>query len=168
MRECMERATPGGSPIRVLPGQYYDVETGNHYNYFRDYDPKVGRYAESDPIGLRGGLDTYGYVYGSPLTHVDPLGLATVPFPGPFPGTPGSREVICAMNPLIDGCRVPEPSKLKCKLRCNIKYQSICTATGLFVGSGGTPIAGGFAAGGCVLLKGVICDEVCDKNPTCA
>jgi RHS repeat-associated protein len=39
-----------------LPGQYYDVETGKHYNYFRDYDPSIGLYVESDPIGLRGGL----------------------------------------------------------------------------------------------------------------
>ena len=57
-----------------FPGQYYDAETGLHYNYFRDYDPSVGRYVESDPIGLRGGLNTYAYV-NDPLTQLDPLGL---------------------------------------------------------------------------------------------
>jgi RHS repeat-associated protein len=46
-----------------------------HYNYFRDYDPAVGRYVESDPIGLRAGVNTYTYVRSRPLTLVDPRGL---------------------------------------------------------------------------------------------
>ena len=55
-------------PLR-LPGQYFDKETNLHYNYYRDYDPSIGRsgYAESDPIGLRGGLNTYLYVGGNPV-----------------------------------------------------------------------------------------------------
>jgi RHS repeat-associated protein len=58
-----------------LPGQYYDLETGRHYNYFRDYDPSIGRYIESDPIGLRGGLNIYGYAGSRPIVRFDRLGL---------------------------------------------------------------------------------------------
>ncbi len=58
-----------------FPGHYFDQETGLHYNMARDYEPRTGRYVESDPIGLNGGISTYGYVGGSPLLLVDPLGL---------------------------------------------------------------------------------------------
>jgi RHS repeat-associated protein len=58
-----------------FPGQYYDAETGTHYNYYRDYDPSIGRYIESDPVGLLGGTNTYGYVGASPIRLSDPRGL---------------------------------------------------------------------------------------------
>ena len=64
----------------LLPGQYFDRETNTHYNYFRDYDPAQGRYIQSDAIGLQGGINTYAYAGGSPVSHVDVRGLD-------FPGT---------------------------------------------------------------------------------
>jgi len=45
------------------------------YNYFRDYEPSIGRYIESDPIGLKGGLSTYGYTDADPPGATDSLGL---------------------------------------------------------------------------------------------
>ncbi|MGH7490161.1 MAG: RHS repeat-associated core domain-containing protein, partial [bacterium] len=60
-----------------FPGQLYDSHAGLNYNYFRDYDPAIGRYVESDPIGLKGGINSFGYVGQNPILRRDPLGLAT-------------------------------------------------------------------------------------------
>lgn len=61
---------------REIPFLYDETVSGaSVYNYFRDYSPDIGRYIESDPIGLKGGLNTYGYVEADPVAKKDPKGL---------------------------------------------------------------------------------------------
>ena len=80
-----------------FPGQYFDSETGLHYNATRDYDPEIGRYIQSDSYGLQGGLNTYLYASASPLMRIDPKG--TIDFEPP----------IDSNNPKLDPNNPPQP-----------------------------------------------------------
>jgi len=72
----------------LAQAQYYDQETGLNYNVNRNYDASTDRYLESDPIGLAGGVNTYVYVKGNPLSYSDPDGLV-----------PNPAEGACALGP---------------------------------------------------------------------
>jgi len=84
-----------------------------YYNYFRDYDPAIGRYPQSDPIGLKGGLNTYAYVSANPIGAVDPMGLALVALPN-YSGYSGNA-------PTFDACRLPP-------VKCFIKTEMLLAA----------------------------------------
>jgi RHS repeat-associated protein len=95
------------------PGQYYDAETGLHYNYFRDYDAKSGRYVESDPVGLNGGVNSFEYTLSNPMKSVDRYGLdsgmyyANPPYQMAVPSMPPLRPCSCPIIP-------PSPPGVSC------------------------------------------------------
>jgi RHS repeat-associated protein len=95
-----------------FPGQYFDAESNVNYNYFRDFDPQVGRYVESDPAGLDASSNTYDYVGANPIMGIDVLGLFT--YNAPPPQT------------------VPVPRQLEAKVSCLEK----CTGNALVITGG--------------------------------
>ncbi|AWM80062.1 sugar-binding protein [Gammaproteobacteria bacterium ESL0073] len=102
-------------PLR-FPGQYFDQETGFHYNYFRTYIPDLGRYSQSDPIGLEGGWNTFAYVEGNSINLVDYYGLNKY---GGNTGSGGNKERGQeAKNPVPGKKCVPwpgKPNRMKCR-----------------------------------------------------
>ncbi|WP_260654052.1 RHS repeat-associated core domain-containing protein, partial [Xanthomonas graminis] len=104
-----------------FPGQRYDGATGLNQNYFRDYDTSSGRYGQSDPVGLGGGLNTYAYSESSPLSNSDPYGLTIVVPPwwsisSPKPAlTP--RPITAPLDPAIPvpGTSPNDPSGEYCQ-----------------------------------------------------
>ncbi len=69
-----------------FPGQYYDSETGLHYNFHRYYDSSTGRYIRADPIGSEGGINLFAYVHNNPVNFFDLWGLYPGQQPPPPPG----------------------------------------------------------------------------------
>ena len=112
----------------VLPeNKCVDQETELFYNYFRDYDPQTGRYVQSDPIGLAGGINTYGYANQNPLRYVDPLGLVgdsidggarpSPPIGVPNPSAEAQRQLAQQLTEMLRQLRdklLCEPEKKPC------------------------------------------------------
>lgn len=109
-----------------FPGQRYDSATGLNYNYFRDYDPSVGRYVQSDPLGLAAGPSTYGYANGMPTGAYDPFGLKAIRQPSspPRPGEVGTTR--CeggSVVPYVNWARLA-PYERKCLGECLIAHEN--------------------------------------------
>ncbi|WP_166897107.1 RHS repeat-associated core domain-containing protein [Massilia sp. CCM 8734] len=117
-----------------LPGQREDVETALYHNNFRDYDPRIGRYIQSDPIGIAGGINTYAYVLGSPTTLIDPSGL------------------ICVSDAVKDGIGGAAGAATAAAINTRNPYAAgafgaLGFGAGYFGGSKGAGFATGFASG---------------------
>ena len=121
-------AATGSAEINIrFPGQYHDAESGLHYNHHRYYDPTTGRYLRSDPIGLEGGVNTYGYVHQNPIRYYDPAGLLKVYTTGSFvPASGGTSSkggtIACDGR---GGIKVIIYIKDKCVKACVDKHEQV-------------------------------------------
>jgi RHS repeat-associated protein len=124
--EAFGDSAPNGDPNHTgnvfdfalrFPGQYFDRETGGSYNLFRYFAADLGRYQQSDPIGLGGGLNTYAYASGNPLKRIDRLGLSDDDLLGtgkpsgigiPDPSAQASRIAARQLQEMLDRLFCPQ------------------------------------------------------------
>lgn len=151
-------------------GQYYDRETGLHYNYYRDYDPSTGRYVQSDPIGLDGGLNTYGYVAGNPLSYSDPFGLCARGY-SPVNGNPK----VCMPNGMVPpdvcatpGCKdlpfpLPGDNRSAAQVECD-SCVFVCKISITIATPFPTSIKNATISGAGTLSGGTICRKICSDE----
>ena len=139
--------TTAANPQR-FPGQQQDSVTGLHYNFYRDYDPATGRYLETDPLGLGGGVNLYAYVGGNPVNAIDPNGLETIW--EHYTGLPDSYRVN-AMNAIAgwsDTFTFGATDKIRDWIGSNDEIDRCSTAYRVGEGAGvATGLLGGGAAG---------------------
>lgn len=159
-------------PLRMnlrFPGQYYDEESGLQQNYHRDYNSETGRYIQSDPIGLDGGLNIFSYVVGNPLGDIDPEGLA-----GRGNGGDGSASGSGTNQP-YKHCREfspPRPNMVECKRKKDGKKVPVARPPSMpYPGLPKSPPAK-FCGDDCqtiiVVGVGAVCLAACILNPICA
>ncbi len=93
-----------------FPGQYFDEETSLHYNHFRYYDPSVGRYITSDPLGFSDGLNGFVYVGGNPTKFLDLQALAKE-----LKRPTTTQKILAGLMALVTGETPPEKAGEKIK-----------------------------------------------------